>query len=98
MDFLGYYYYRYPNTNETRLAFPNNLEKAFRELAIRSKKDGFTPYVERLLYSKHGEGNKFFETAYFDKPLKLWTLGEKLPENSLLLTNTDSPQFIFGSE
>ena len=97
MDFLGYYYYRYPNTHETRMAFPNNLESVFKELAQSSKTGGFTPYVESLLYAKHGEGNKFFEAAYFDKPLKLWTLGEKLPENSLLLTNTDRPQFILES-
>jgi len=48
--------------------------------------DHLTPFIQGDIYYKHGEGNKFFEVAYFDKPVSVWDLGQKLPERSVLLT------------
>ena len=89
LDFCAYYYFYYPQEVATREAFPNNLEPAFRQLAKLVVQTQRTPLVENSLYFSHGEGIQFFEVAYFNHPLKIWTLGEPIPPGSLLLTQVE---------
>lgn len=86
LDFLSYYFFKYPTLHITKEAFANDMNRPFYEL---SKFKNLTTYIEADLYLGHGEGNKFFETAYFSKPLKIWIPGSKLPENSALLTKIE---------
>ena len=88
-NFFSYYFFKYPQLHETRTAFSNNLDRAYYRLATLSKKEQLVPYVQENVHEQHGEGNLFFEAAYFDRPLTLWKQGSKLPPNSLLLTNME---------
>ena len=85
-DFLHYYYLTYPQQNSTKLAFSNNLHHSFRELSLISSPKKLEPYIQSDLYTGHGDANKFFELAYFPVPLKIWHLGDTMPQNSILLT------------
>lgn len=86
VSFVRYYFFIYPNLRETKEAFGNNLNTAFLKLAQMSVEGNLTPYVQDDVYYSHGEGIKFFETAYFNNPLLLWKLGQNLPPKSILLT------------
>lgn len=88
-DFLNYYYFKYPKLVSTKTSFDNNLDKAFYSLAQESKNKNLTPYVQDDIYYSHGEGNQFFEVAYFKQPLKIWKLGQTLPKGSILLTQVE---------
>ncbi len=89
LDFCAYYYFYYPTQNTTHDAFPNDLDPAFYKLAHKSKQAHLTPYVQDTIYYSHGEGIQFFEVAYFNQPLKIWKLGNPLPQGSVLLTQVD---------
>jgi len=85
-DFASYYYFEFPRLNDTKISFSDDLNQPYYELSQKSKVDHLTPFIQGDIYYKHGEGNKFFEVAYFDKPVSVWDLGQKLPERSVLLT------------
>ena len=89
LDFCAYYYFYYPTQNAVHEAFPNNLDPIFYKLAQKSQQSHLTPYVQDDIYYSHGEGIQFFEVAYFNHPLKIWTLGEPIPPGSLLLTQVE---------
>jgi len=88
-NFFTYYFYRYPQLHETKTAFSNNLDRAYYRLATLSKKEQLAPYIQENVHQQHGEGNLFFEAAYFDNPLTLWKQGSPLPPKSILLTNME---------
>ncbi|OGM21017.1 hypothetical protein A2714_01575 [Candidatus Woesebacteria bacterium RIFCSPHIGHO2_01_FULL_38_9] len=88
-DFSRYYYFEYPKLHSTRQAFGNDLNASFYQLSKIAKEKNLTAYIQEDIYTRGVEGNKFFEIAYFDKPLKLWRLGETLPPKSVLLTQNE---------
>ena len=98
LDFFKYYYFDFPASHEARSSFSNNLNKAFYELAVETKTHNLTPYIQDDIYSLHGDGNKFFEAAYFDRPLNMWKLGDKLPQSSAVLTQSDSVEKTVDTE
>lgn len=85
-DFANYYYFKYPNYNQTKISFANHYHQAFKSLAILSKEKKLIPYIQSDIYNSHGDANKFFEKAYFNDSIKQWNLGEPIPKNSILLT------------
>lgn len=85
-NFSRYYYFEYPRLNSTQESFRNNLNQAFYVLSKKSSQENLPAYVQEGIYTLHWEGNKFFETAYFKTPLKIWKLGDPLPNPGLLLT------------
>jgi len=89
IDFANYYYFVYPSQNQTKLAFANNYHTAFKSLSEQSKSKNKTPYIQSDIYDAHGDANKFFEQAYFNKSLNIWHLGDPMPQNSILLTQVN---------
>lgn len=85
-NFIRYYFFVYPNLRETREAFQNTFNEAFYKLSQISSNNHLTPYIQDDVYYSHGEGIKFFETAYFKNPLLIWKPGQNLPPKSILLT------------
>lgn len=86
LDFANYYYFKYPNYSQTKISFANHYHMAFKSLANISKSKKLTPYIQSDIYNAHGDANKFFEHAYFDKSINIWHLGDSMPKNSVLLT------------
>jgi 4-amino-4-deoxy-L-arabinose transferase-like glycosyltransferase len=92
LDFVKFYYFKYPTLNDTKSSFGNNLNDSFMELAKLAKQNNKTPYVQNNIFGDKDDGNRFFEIAYFKGNLNKWVLGQPLPENSILLTEVDTIQ------
>lgn len=90
VDFVRFYYLKYPNQNQTKIAFANNYHLAFKLLSETSTNKNLTPYIQSDIYNSHGDANKFYELAYFKQNLKIWKLGQPIPQNSIILTQLNS--------
>lgn len=88
-SFFSYYYFQYANQNDTHLAFGNDLNSTFYQLSKLSQTDHLTPYVQSDIYDNHGDGNKFYNMAYFHQTINDWKLGESIPDHSVLLTQNN---------
>lgn len=84
-DFVQFYWYTYPKA--TSNVFNENTEKYFQELAKLANKYNLSPYMNKDDYYARKENSQFFESAYFNKPLTLWSPGDALPSNGILLTS-----------
>ncbi|MEK7090883.1 MAG: glycosyltransferase family 39 protein [Patescibacteria group bacterium] len=86
LNFVRYYFFIYPSLHETKEAFGNTLNTAFYKLSQISINENLASYIQDDVYNGYGDGVKFFEAAYFKKPLHLWKLGQTLPPHSILIT------------
>lgn len=96
-QFFHYYYFRYPTLHDTRQAFGNDLNRHFLELSKQSRLQNLTPYVESEIYDNHGDGNQFYNVAYFNSQINSWHLGDPLPEHSIILTQNNHLDGFFDS-
>lgn len=87
-DFVNYYWYTYPNKSQS--SFVINTENSFKQLAKISKEKGLNPELSVYDYNTSIPAAKFFETAYFDTPIKIWTPGTELSPGSVLMTKLES--------
>ncbi|MBI2012180.1 glycosyltransferase family 39 protein [Candidatus Daviesbacteria bacterium] len=87
VDFLGFYYFKYPV--EVRAHFSNNSHDSYFMLSKEAKKNKLEPFIESDIYRSDGYAAKFFESSYFDRKILKWTPGTKVPATSILLTNSE---------
>lgn len=91
-DFGHFYYFRYPKLDSTKKAFGNQLHDAFYLLSQEEYKSGGEVYVQDDIWQNRGDANRFFEKAYFEKPIKGWIRGSKIPSGSVLLTEMEQAE------
>jgi hypothetical protein len=86
-DFISYYWYDYPKFSQS--SFSLDVHKSYKTLSSLSRHNQITPVIESSIFTSNSESSQFFETAYFDKPLKLWNAEETLPPGSILMTQQE---------
>lgn len=84
--FFKFYYFKYPKLSSTETYFGKNTYLPLLELSIQSKNNQYPPYIQDGIFTSEGDENKFYNVAYFNSGLKLWKLGQPLPEKAILLT------------
>lgn len=89
-DFYNYYFYEYPKLHETQQSFGKYTLTSFKKLSEISYKYGLIPFVQESIYNSEGDEHNFYNIAYFNNNIKIWKLGDVLPNNSVLLTENDN--------
>ncbi len=97
-QFFAYYYFQYPNSHDTQQAFGNNLNESFFRMSKISRQENLTPYVQSSIYDNHGDGNKFYNIAYFNDQIKVWHLGDTLPDHCILMTQNNHLEGFVNSD
>ncbi len=86
IEFVSYYWNEYPRQVVTDFSSTSNI--TFKELSKYSKKYKLKPVILWDYYQKESSAAKFFEKAYFSKPLKMWRPGVKLLDGDVLLASS----------
>ncbi len=84
-DFVSYYWFKYPAF--VRDSF-TDTDMSYRTLAQVAKDKNLQPVVDSDIFQGSAD-SKYFEQAYFTEPLVVWKNSTPLPQNSLILTNSE---------
>ncbi len=87
IDFVGYYWWKYPNQIDQQLSEP--IEESYLGLLKIAKEKNYQPFISETIFQADGESAKFYEAAYFDQPVSKWQSGQSLPEQAVLLTQRE---------
>lgn len=82
-DFLGDYWFEYPNRVKSEFSKPFNL--VFKRAQQLAKQDNLIPFIQNDYRLQNSIAVDFFEQAYFPNQLKLWQNGQPLPQNSVMI-------------
>lgn len=88
LDFGNYYFNRYSDAHTDQ--FLTNYEQEYRELAHLSREQRKIVYIYNEDYKRQNDEAKFYETAFFDQPFKLWYGGTPVPTDGILATTLPS--------
>ncbi len=88
-SFYKFYFINYPKLHPTTEAFGKYTYSSYKKLSEISKMDNLTPYIEEKIYNSQGDENRFYNLIFFQDNVKIWKLGESIPNKSVLLTNNE---------
>lgn len=85
MDFLGNYWFDYPNRVKAEFSKPYHL--VFQRAHQLTKEDNLTAFIQNDFRTQNPIAIDFFETMYFPNGLRLWRDNQPIPENSLIIVS-----------